>query len=145
MYWNKIIDYWCESQERFGLTIPYLVGVERIFAGRTDFNNKDLLSEINDSKFDKKYIISFCGDLAEYVIGLDRPEYPYIKSLPHFDSLVVNDPDLEKKNLDELSDYLDELYHYKIDEELFSIDYCSLEWSKFNLDEIKEITEIINY
>ena len=86
MNWKKLINYWCNEKGRYGMTIPFLIGAERL---SREMTIKSLLTEIKES--DSKFLISSCGDLDEYVIGTHKPEYAYINSLKNF-SFTVTSP-----------------------------------------------------
>ncbi|MFI1770220.1 hypothetical protein [Thalassobellus citreus] len=139
MIWKKLINYWCNKKGRYGLTIPFLIGAERL---SRELTIESLLIEIKES--DSKYLISSCGDLDEYVIGIHKPEYAYINSLKNFESLIINDNKLEKvKTIDELIEIMENEYLEITENGLYSKNYDSGEWTSFN-DSDMELIENIN-
>ncbi|MAN28094.1 MULTISPECIES: hypothetical protein [Mesonia] len=139
MNWKKLINYWCNEKGRYGMTIPFLIGAERL---SREMTIKSLLTEIKES--DSKFLISSCGDLDEYVIGTHKPEYAYINSLKNFGSLIINDDELEKiKTMKELIEKMENEYLEKTENELYSKNYDSGEWTAFEDSDI-ELIESIN-
>ncbi|TXD82932.1 hypothetical protein ESY86_11850 [Subsaximicrobium wynnwilliamsii] len=135
MIWKNLIDFWCNEKGRYGLTVPFLVGAERL-TRRTTI--KSLLNEINES--DSDFIISNCGDLDEYVVGTHKPEYAYINTLKRFDSLILNDNELAKaKTIKELIEKVENKYKYLIENGLYSKDYNSGKWTAFNNEDLELI------
>ena len=128
MSWEKLIKIWCEDKGRYGLTIPFLIGSERL---NGEMTIGSFLKEVVDSDMD--YFISDCEDLDEYVIGLQKSEYAYLGSLKRIGFMVLNDSDLEHiENLEELVQIMENEYQGLIDNEYYSKDYDSGEWSNFN-------------
>jgi len=138
MNWEKLVNYWCNEKGGYGLTIPFLIGAERL---SKEMTIESLLLEINES--DSKFLISSCGDLEEYVIGTHKPEYAYINSLKSFGSLIINDDELEKlKTMKELIEKMKNEYLEKTENELYSKNYDSGEWTAFEEDDIELIQSI---
>jgi len=138
MIWKNLIDYWCNEKGRYGLTIPFLVGAERL---TREMTIESLLNEIKES--DSKYLISSCGELNEYVIGIHKPEYAYINSLKQFDSIILNDSELEKvKTMEELIAKIEKEYQDLTENELYSKDYNSGKWTNFNNEDLELIETV---
>ncbi|QCE40950.1 hypothetical protein [Psychroserpens sp. NJDZ02] len=139
MIWKKLINYWCDEKGRYGLTIPFLVGAERI---KREMTIESLLREIKES--DSAFLISGCGDINEYVIGTYKTEYPFINSLNKIDSLILNDNELEKvKTIEELIEKMEIEYQDLIENEFYSKDYNSFEWINFNDNDLELINNFI--
>jgi len=138
MAWENLIENWCNDKGRYGLTIPFLVGAERL---NGEMTIGSLLQEIIDS--DLMYFISSCGDLDEYVIGLQKPEYAYIDSLKKIGSLAINDSDLEDaQNIDELIAIMENEYQDFIDNGCYSKNYDTEEWADFDENDLAFIESV---
>ncbi|MBB6501224.1 hypothetical protein [Pedobacter cryoconitis] len=136
--WQKMIDTWCTTEGMYGLTFPYIIGAERRFANRINFDIKQLLDEASNA--DQIYIISYCVDLEEYILGLHKPEYSPVKMLKNFGSLVINNEKLEKsQEIQSLLSFLNDMYENNINKKLVSKNYNTKEWSDFDINDIKEI------
>ncbi|ATP55535.1 hypothetical protein CPT03_03190 [Pedobacter ginsengisoli] len=141
--WQKLVNTWCIVDGKYGLTIPYLIEAERRFANRDEFDISELLKEASES--DHIYIISYCSDLEEYIIGLHKTEYPEVHSLKKFGTLAMNDNRLEKLDtLSDLHDILDNMYRKKIDRKLVSKNYYTKLWSDFDEDDKNDIKRALN-
>lgn len=74
-YWYKLIDYWVNVRGRNGLTIPFLIGVEIEFIDPSIEVNEtlitDLIEEIAASDMEMVASLFGCGQVREFVIGLD--------------------------------------------------------------------------
>mgnify|MGYP003677165225 CR=1 FL=1 len=139
MIWEQLINYWCDEKGRYGLTIPFLVGAERL---KREMTIESLFREIKESN--SNYLISNCGDLNEYVIGTHKAEYAYINSLNKIDSLILNDNELEKvKTIEELIEKMEIEYQHLIENELYSKDYNSCEWMNFNDNDLELLNNFI--
>jgi hypothetical protein len=140
--WHQLVDNWCLKDGKYGLTIPYLVEAERRYANRKDFVIEQLIDEVCDAR--QIYVISNCGDLDEYVIGLVRAEYPPVHLLKTFGNLAINDVELEKLNsVFELKQLLFDLYEKNIENLLVSKNYYTGEWSNFDQEDQENITKAI--
>lgn len=138
MIWEKLIYHWCNEKGRYGLTIPFLIGAERL---SRELTIESLLTEIKESN--SKFLISSCGDLNEYVIGTHKHEYAYINSLKNFGSLIINDNKLEKiKTMEELIKKMENEYLEKTENKLYSKNYYSGEWTTFEDNDIELIKNL---
>jgi hypothetical protein len=82
----KEIDIHCIENDRYGFTIPFLYDIEKT-SGR-EKSISDILEFL--SKESKKYIITYCADLDEYVIGLHKREYSPIHMYNNFGNLYYD-------------------------------------------------------
>ena len=138
IFFEKLIKYWCEDEGFFGLTIPFLVGAEKKETGRKHFDINLLLEEIRIS--DNKYVISFCKEMDEFIIGTHKSNYPNINSLKSYNSLLINKEKLEfHDSFKELKDCLIEKYSEKIKNNDFSKDYYTKKWSYFTKKDLETI------
>ena len=142
--WYKLIKYWCNDLGRYGLTIPFLIGFVRLERKKPEITILSFLDEIQTTKVAKEILISYCDDLDEYVIGLNKAEYPNIKSLPRIGGFVINSEILEKHaNVTELMEYLSEIYLDKVKLSKYSKEYDTENWSGFTENDLSIIRKII--
>ncbi|MCP1994620.1 hypothetical protein [Flavobacterium sp. HSC-61S13] len=74
----------CMVHEKYGFTLPYLYKIE-LDAGR-----KKTIEEIFlflSKHQECKYIISYCSDLDEFIIGLHKNEYAPVEMYHNFGNL----------------------------------------------------------
>ena len=95
------IDVHCIKNNRYGFTLPYLYEIEK------DFGREKSIKEILEflSEESKEYIISYCADLDEYVIGLHK-----------------------KESFQELVNFMSENYQSLIDNKTYSKNMDTNEW-----------------
>lgn len=137
-YFPLIIDFWCNIAGRYGLSFPFLVGAEQLMTGRDDYSINTLLEELKDSY--QSYVISYCDDLDEYIVGLHRREYPNLLQLKKINGLAINNDTLEGLDtLEELDAFLSNLYAGYIAEGNFSKNYDTQHWECFTSDDLKMI------
>jgi len=119
------IDNHCIENDRYGFTLPYLFEIEKD-AGREKSITQilEFLSEEN-----KEYIISYCEDLDEYVIGLHKNEYPPIHMYRNFGNLYYDQDVIgEIESFQDLVNFMSENYQSQIDNETYSKNMDTNEW-----------------
>lgn len=125
---------------RYGLSFPFLVGAERLMTGREDFNISMLLEELKQS--DSEYILSFCNDLDEYIVGVHKKEYPYVGQLERFGGLLINTNTLDELlSFEQLDNFINELYSSYVAENNFSKNVDSGQWQYFSVEDV-DIIEV---
>ena len=73
-YWYKLIDYWVNVRNRTGLSIPFLIGVNKQFIDSSleiDEAISELFDDIVDSDMPQIVSLFYCGQVQEIVLGLD--------------------------------------------------------------------------
>jgi fatty acid-binding protein DegV len=121
----KEIDIHCIENDRYGFTLPYLYKIEKN-NGREKSISKilELLSKEN-----KEYIISYCDDLNELIIGLHKREYPPIHMYDNFGNLYYDQDVIgEKKSFQELVNFMSEKYQSQIDNKTYSKNMKTKKW-----------------
>lgn len=121
----KEIDIHCIDNDRYGFTLPYLYKIEM------DAGREKSIGEILEflAEADKKYLISFCQDLKEYIIGLSKRESAPIHMYANFGNLYYDQDAMgDFETINELSKYLIEKYQPYIDNQTFSKSMDRLEW-----------------
>ena len=94
-YWYALIKYWSRDLKRSGLTIPFIIGAQE-FADSNKLDISSLLEEIRNTETEEKIIIRYCGDLKEYVLGLDEIAYPVAKYLNGDNFILFFDSEIEQ-------------------------------------------------
>lgn len=107
----------CIENDKYGFTIPYLYKIEK------DASREKSIKEILEffTTAEKKYFISYCDDLSEYIIGLPKREKAPIEMYQSFGNLYYEDSSLfEFEKLGDLIHFFITKYQSKIDDETFS-------------------------
>jgi hypothetical protein len=72
-YWYKLISYWVIVKGRNGLTIPFILGSKQ-YAHENNLLEENsvlgLLTEIINSDLDSTFILLYCDNIGEYVLGI---------------------------------------------------------------------------
>jgi hypothetical protein len=119
------IDIHCTENDRYGFTLPYLYEIEKD-SGR-EKSIKEILEFLSEES--KEYIISFCADLDEYVIGLHKKEYSPIHMYKNFGNLYYDQDVIgEKESFLELVNFMSENYQSLIDNKTYSKNMDTNEW-----------------
>ncbi|MFD2543714.1 hypothetical protein ACFSSB_15385 [Lacinutrix gracilariae] len=119
------IDIHCIENDRYGFTLPYLYEIEKD-SGR-EKSIKEILEFLSEEN--KEYIISFCADLDEYVIGLHKKEYSPIHMYKNFGNLYYDQDVIgEKESFLELVNFMSENYQSLIDNKTYSKNMDTNEW-----------------
>lgn len=137
--WFKVLYYWCYEKTPVGsgLTIPFLIGVERNFGRGKGFDASDLIYEFASLSSEHSIIIEDCNDIGNEVCRLEileiqEKEY-YRKS---FGSLYL--PSAEYKDIQSL-DELRIMFSrdYQINDKEYSINRG--QWGDFNSEDLEII------
>lgn len=119
------IDIHCIENDRYGFTLPYLYEMEKD-SGR-EKSIEDILVFLSEES--KEYIISYCADLDEYVIGLHKKEYSPIHMYKNFGNLYYDQDAIgEKDSFQELVNFMSENYQSQIDNKTYSKNMDTNEW-----------------
>ena len=134
-----------------GLTIPYILGAQKITD--TDFVIDDksiynLLNEITNSTTELRAVLKKCGTIEQYVLGLSNAQFCrenletelFFKNQMGVGSLyVINDAKSLGKTLEEISVNLTKEYKDYLKAEKYSWDSDSKLWREFTGDEKERI------
>ncbi|MGJ8743264.1 hypothetical protein [Polaribacter sp.] len=141
--WYKVLYYWCVTKEPVGsgLTIPFLIGVEKEFGRGEDYKIHDLLSEFHSIEGDYSITIRNCQNINMDVCCLDILNSQEKEYFENFGSIFLQVDDYS--DLDSFDDFKkavsSEYIHY-IREGNYSIN--NAQWSgftDFDLDLINNI------
>lgn len=121
----KEIDIHCIENGRYGFTLPYLYEIEKS-SGR-EKSIEEILEFLSEEN--KEYIIIYCTDLDEFVIGLHKKEYSPIHMYNNFGNLYY-DQDIigEKESFQELVNFMSKNYQSQIDNKTYSKNMDTNEW-----------------
>ncbi len=144
--WRKMIIHLCDEkkEDRYGFTIPFIVGLERYKNNRQNFLIQDIfLDLVNSNDF---MIISYCDDLQEIIIGKHKRNYPNLNTLKRIDNLIINIEQLENLNTTaEILEILEKEYNLLIQKKLFSKNLKTNEWNYFDDNDEILIKKLLNY
>lgn len=128
-YWNKLIQVWCIEDDKYGLTIPFIIGAIRENTSKSNYNISDFFNDILITESD--IIIKDCSDLGELVVGIFKKEDAPKEYYQKINSVFYSDTDFKNKllNYENLIEYFEKNYSERINESLFSKDYYTHKWS----------------
>jgi hypothetical protein len=135
-----------------GLTIPYLIGAQRI--GKPNFQSDrnticELIEEMSNSITELNPVLQMCGLIHQYVVALKTPQSceENFKSEIHFcneygiESLyVIHEAKSLGNTINEISDKLFEEYKINLSERKYSWCYTKKIWQEFNEREKETIS-----
>jgi len=141
-YIKNLIYNWCIEEDRYGLTLPNIIGAVRLKTNYENYSIKEFFNELPEVQLDIK--ISSCGDLEELVFGTfkreDAPKHYYNK----INSIYYSKNEIEVNNYEELISLFNAQYSDIIDQGFYSKNYYTKEWNNFNDEEIKYLNSIKN-
>ena len=138
---EKLIYAWCIKEDQYGLTLPNIIGAIRATTIKKMYSINDFFEELPEVDLDIK--ISFCGELEEFVFGTFKREDAPKKYYAEINSIFYTKRELEIQSYKDLIDFFEEKYSDKIENELYSKNYYSKEWSNFTKKEEEFFKEII--
>lgn len=137
---KNLIYSWCIKEDRYGLTLPNIIGAVRLKTENKNYSISDFFNELPDVEIDIK--ISSCGDLEEFVIGTFKREDGPKKYYNQINSIYYSTNEIEVNNYEELISFFKEKYSDKIDNGLYSKDYYTKEWSDLKEEDIEFLKNI---
>lgn len=121
----KEIDFHCIEKDKYGFTLPYLYKIERDSSGEKSIT--DLLALFTTAE--KKYVITYCSDLDEYVLGLPKKENAPIHMYNNFGNLHYDQDKLGNfDTFEQLAEFMAIEYQIRVDENTFSKNIESKIW-----------------
>lgn len=125
--WYKLLKYYEKKGYVYnGLTIPFLVGVERLLSGNKNFDSFELVEQFFSDKLPNKIGMINCDTINEYVFGsVDKEtlltQNTYSKPIFRLiDGLVINDDSFINHRDEQLKKILQEKYIDFINKENYS-------------------------
>lgn len=141
MVWLTVLkNYLSNNINAFGLTIPFLVGVERVYGERPEFSISDLLHEAKDLDTKGKLNVYDCKQIGAHVINFKGLLYGIPDNAKVFGSIIIyqNNKELHMyDNLEYIIEHLSILYQDTIDNNLFSI--VNGEWKEFDKNYVEAL------
>jgi hypothetical protein len=141
--WYKVLNYWCNIRTPIGsgLTIPFLVGVEKKYGRGDDFNTNLLLDEFNTIDTEQSVIVSYCNNIGMDVCSLEelsKLEKNYYKKLETLFLGVGEYKDLE--SFEEFKKVIYDEYLIYIEEEKYSIN--NGKWTDFTQIDLEWLNDV---
>ena len=134
-YIKSLIYSWCVKEDRYGLTLPNIIGSIRLKTDNENYSINDFFNELPDVEIDIK--ISSCGDLDEFVFGTFKREDAPKEYYNQINNIYYSTNEISVNNYEELISYFKEKYSDKIDNGLYSKNYYTKEWSDLNREDIE--------
>lgn len=147
-YWYTLLSYWVNIKERTGLTIPFIIGTEKLINPDIvlDLNPvHKLLNEIRYSSMDSIIVLRYCENIREYILSINNSLNPIIgeniKNRQGITSIVTAyDTKVLGNNFSEISNSLELRYQNDILNNKFS--RINFNFKEFSNDDKKMISEI---
>lgn len=140
--WYKALNYWCNIKSPLGsgLTIPFLIGVEKVFGRGEDFDIDTLLDEFRAIGGGSSITIRFCDYIGMDVCSLDILNNEEQLNYTNFDSLflMVNDYD-DVNSFEGLKKVIEDEYSSNIQQNHFSINNGV--WNDFLESDLKWLSK----
>lgn len=145
-FWYNMIYYWCRIKNRFGLTIPFILGISSIDKfNHYEISIESLLNEIINYIGDEKIILRYCEDLDEYVLDFDNPHHSLSKHSTSFGSLIIHSEILDFiKTKENLILLFENMYNEQLETKCCSKDKRNREWEKYTDNDLKNIEQALS-
>lgn len=155
-YWYKLLDCWVNIKGRNGLTIPFIIGVKKEFIDSsltiTQELIADLINDIAASDMEMVSLLFWCGQVREYVIGLDDKGGAGNDLIFYSENkeptLAIANNLFKTKSLDEIIAILTDKYWPQIEKEEYSKNWDNvlreMTWGAFTEKDIKFIKEALS-
>lgn len=130
--WYKILHYWCYTKQPngSGLTIPFLIGVEKEFGRGETYEIDDLLNEFHSIESNFSITIRNCQNINMDVCCLDTLNEQEKTYYQNFGSIYLEVNDYkESKNFKDFKLIVIPEYSYYIEQNNYSINNGL--WSDF--------------
>jgi len=137
---KNLIYSWCITNDRYGLTLPNIIGAVRLKTENKNYSITDFFNELPNVEIDIK--ISSCGDLEEFVIGTFKREDAPKKYYNEINSIYYSTSEIQINSYEELTSIFREKYSDKVDNGLYSKDYYTKEWNDLNEEDIEFLKNI---
>lgn len=138
-YWYVLIEYWCGSLERTGLTLPYLVGVSKTFDALRQRSTLNLIDEIVEYDARQKIVAKYCNQIREFVFGIDDTiAMLFVKESKNYGNLIVPRMSADIFQFDDLRDlaqYLATIYDIHVEKSEYS-KFGYSEWGSFSDEDL---------
>lgn len=147
MYYRQLLSFWCHTKGRTGLTIPFIIGLNKKFnLNKSIFDTKSLLLAIYDDVEleSEPILVRYCSDMDEYILGLDEKVWPIKNHFKNIGTICLANEELENdiNNINELVDFFDRRYSALIEKSQFS-KVGRNKWSTFTHENECLINEFI--
>ncbi|WP_452230024.1 hypothetical protein [Lacinutrix sp. MEBiC02404] len=142
--WYKVLYYWCFTKNPIGsgLTIPFLIGVEKKFGRGEDYEIDDLLTEFHSIEGDFSITISNCQNINIDVCCLDILNEQEKGYYQNFGSIYLEvNHYKESKTFNDFKLIVISEYIYFIEQNNYSVNNGL--WSNFTDADLKLINNIM--
>ena len=126
-YIKKLIYNWCIRDDRYGMTLPNVIGAIRFYNNNVDYTIESFFKDLPEVDLDIK--ISCCPDLKEFVFGTFKREDAPKNYYEEVNSIFYSRSELNINTYEELTNLFTEKYSNKIQNGLYSKNYNTLKRS----------------
>ncbi len=140
-FWYNMVYYWCREKNRFGLTIPFILGISSIEKfSNYEIRIESLLNEIINYIGIEKIILRYCDDLDEYVLDFDHPYHSLSKESTSFGSLIIHPEILDFiKTKENLILFFENMYDEQLLSECYSKNLKTKNWERYSESDLYSI------
>ena len=139
-YINKLIYNWCIRDDRYGMTLPNIIGAIRFYNSNVDYTIESFFKDLPEVDLDIK--ISSCPDLDELVFGTFKREDAPKNYYNEVNLIYYSKHDMKINSYEELISLFKNKYSEKIENGLYSKNYYSKKWSDLTEEDIEFLKSI---
>lgn len=137
---TSLIYNWCCIKDRYGLTLPYLIGAIRLKSKNDEYSIENFFNELPLTEID--VLISFCSDIDEIVIGTFKNNNAPKKFYDKINSIYMIKKELNIETYHQLKNLFIKKYSGKVLNNNYSKNYYNGEWNPFDYEDIEFINTI---
>jgi len=130
VYIKKLIYNWCIRDDRYGMTLPNVIGAIRFYNNNVDYTIESFFKDLPEVDLDIK--ISCCPDLKEFVFGTFKREDAPKKYYNEVNSIFYSKSEININSYEDLISLFKEKYSCKIENGLYSKNYYTKKMERFN-------------
>jgi hypothetical protein len=147
-YWYKLLDYWVNTGDNSGLSLPFIIGAKDLItpqaAPETGCIGGLLQSIVAGTALEQCATLKYCGTIQAYILGLqtrNEVEKPYFLNASGMPTLALIDGVFDRRQtLDDIVSFLEEKYLPLILSAKYSRQNTAFGvWGPFNADDLKLI------
>ena len=142
--WYRALNFWCNIKTPLGsgLTIPFLIGVEKKYGRGDDFGIYALLEEFTSLENDFFVSIRFCDYIGMDVCSLDILDNQEERNYKNFGSLILIVDDYNHiHKIENLKELIKNEYSTYIENNNFSLNQGT--WSDFSSNDLVWLNKVI--
>lgn len=142
-YWLKLLEFYYNSKNRTGLTLPFLIGSLSLIENSEENNISSLLIEMKNNSH-TKVILKFCLTVQEFIVSISpNLLYGSVYNKIEFGNLII----IQTNGLVGINDFEDILTTLHLDYDKYINNNCyskeNEDWKYYNEDDQNMILEVL--